>query len=392
MMENINPQDTSSTLNIKNYFEKDTKTGTILVIDDELGPRESLRMLFKDDYNVITAESGDTGIEKLKENNPDIIILDLKMPGKGGIETLEEIRHIDEKVPVIILTGYGDMEAAKKAIHLGAIEFISKPFDIKEMRQIVKKACEKRILEKRSERLIADLNKVNRNLQERMSQLENMATIGQLAAEIIHDINNLLTIIYGYTQILVKEIDIENLPERNRRHIEIIEQEINRCRHISRSILELAKAKKKVADTDINDVVKKVIELFENSTMGKNVSFSLRLNNIPLIKANPHQIHQAIVNIILNAVQSMEGVGEIVLSTDKSDDKNICISIKDTGKGIPEEMTKKLAEPFVSMGKEGGTGLGLTIASRIIKNHKGKLEIKSKEGEGTEVLIYLPVE
>ena len=389
MMENINQQDISSTLNTKRNFDLDTKFGTILVIDDELGPRESLRILFKDDYTVITAESGDKGIQELKKHNPDVIILDLKMPNKGGLETLEEIRDIDEKVPVIILTGYGDMDAAKKAIHLGAIEFISKPFDIKEMRKIVKRASEKRLIEKRSERLIADLNILNNNLKERMAQLENMATIGQLSAEIIHDINNLLTIIYGYTQILVKELDIQNLPERNKKYIEIIEQEINRCRHITRSILELAKAKKTIVDTDINVIVKKVVELFEHSTLGKNIKFTLQLDKIPSIKADPYQLHQAIVNIVLNSIQSMEVPGSITITTGLSDN-NILLSIKDTGKGIPEELIQKITDPFITE-KEGGTGLGLAIASRVIKNHNGKLKIHSQPGIGTEVVISLPV-
>ena len=389
MMENINQQDISSTLNTKRNFDLDTKFGTILVIDDELGPRESLRMLFKDDYTVITAESGDKGIQELKKHNPDVIILDLKMPNKGGLETLEEIRDIDEKVPVIILTGYGDMDAAKKAIHLGAIEFISKPFDIKEMRKIVKRASEKRLIEKRSERLIADLNILNNNLKERMAQLENMATIGQLSAEIIHDINNLLTIIYGYTQILVKELDIQNLPERNKKYIEIIEQEINRCRHITRSILELAKAKKTIVDTDINVIVKKVVELFEHSTLGKNIKFTLQLDKITSIKADPYQLHQAIVNIVLNSIQSMEVPGSITITTGLSDN-NILLSIKDTGKGIPEELIQKITDPFITE-KEGGTGLGLAIASRVIKNHNGKLKIHSQPGIGTEVVISLPV-
>jgi len=389
MMENINQQDISSTLNTKRNFDLDTKFGTILVIDDELGPRESLRMLFKDDYTVITAESGDKGIQELKKHNPDVIILDLKMPNKGGLETLEEIRDIDEKVPVIILTGYGDMDAAKKAIHLGAIEFISKPFDIKEMRKIVKRASEKRLIEKRSERLIADLNILNNNLKERMAQLENMATIGQLSAEIIHDINNLLTIIYGYTQILVKELDIQNLPDRNKKYIEIIEQEINRCRHITRSILELAKAKKTIVDTDINVIVKKVVELFEHSTLGKNIKFTLQLDKITSIKADPYQLHQAIVNIVLNSIQSMEVPGSITITTGLSDN-NILLSIKDTGKGIPEELIQKITDPFITE-KEGGTGLGLAIASRVIKNHNGKLKIHSQPGIGTEVVISLPV-
>ncbi|MCM8762117.1 MAG: response regulator [Candidatus Omnitrophica bacterium] len=389
MTENINPQDILSTLNIKGNSENDLKFGTILVIDDELGPRESLRILFKDDYNVITAESGNKGIAELKKHNPDIIILDLKMPEKSGIETLEEIRDIDEKVPVIILTGYGDMESAKKAIHLGAVEFISKPFDVKEMRNIVKKVCEKRFIAKRSERLIADLNILNKKLTTRMTQLENMATIGQLSTEIIHDINNLLSIIYGYTQILVKELDMQNLPDRNKKYIEIIEQEIGRCRHLTSSILELAKAKENIVDTDINIIVKKIVELFENSTLGKNTKFKSHLDKIPLIKADTYQLHQAIVNVILNSIQSMDNPGSITITTGLSKN-NIILSIKDTGKGIQEEIIQKITDPFFTS-KESGTGLGLAIANRVIRNHNGKLEIKSKPGNGTEVVISLPV-
>ncbi len=123
-------------------FDKDRYT--ILVIDDELGPRESLRILFKNKYNVITAESGDKGIEIVKTQKVDIIILDLKMPKKNGMDTLAEIRKYDKDVPVIILTGYGDMETAKKLMQYGIIEFVSKPFEISEMEEIVAKWIERK--------------------------------------------------------------------------------------------------------------------------------------------------------------------------------------------------------------------------------------------------------
>lgn len=388
MMENINPQDISSTLNTKKTSDIDTKLGTILVIDDELGPRESLRMLFKDDYHMIIADSGDAGIREVKERDPDIIILDLKMPNKGGLETLEEIRYIDEKIPVIILTGYGDMESAKKAISLSVVEFISKPFDIQDMRKIVKRVSEKRIIEKRSERLIADLNILNNNLKTRLTRLENMATIGQLSTEIIHDTNNLLTIIYGYIQILIKELDIQQLPDKQKKYVEIIEREIGKCRYVTQGILELAKAKRVIEDTDVNVVLNNVVELFKNAVMGKNTEFNLQLETIPTIKRDPQQLHQAIVNIIMNSLQSMETPGRITITTRLSDN-NILISIKDTGKGMPEDMIQKITDPFVT-NKAEGTGLGLTIASRVIRNHNGKLKIYSEQNKGTEVVISLP--
>ena len=109
----------------------------ILVIDDEIGPRESLRILFKDNYDVLVANNGEEGIQVIKKNPPDLIILDLKMAGMDGIEVLQKIKAINQKAKVIILTGYGSPEMTQEAQNLGAIFCLNKPFDIFEIRQIV---------------------------------------------------------------------------------------------------------------------------------------------------------------------------------------------------------------------------------------------------------------
>ncbi len=390
-MGNTVQQDISARSVTKNHSDGADKEGTILVIDDELGPRESLRMLFKDDYTVITVENGDKGIALLKKHNPDMVILDLKMPGKNGIETLEEIRGIDEKVPVIILTGYGDMEAAKKAIHLGTLEFISKPFDIKEIRKIVKESCEKRHIEKRSEKLVYQLNTLNSSLKERMAQLENMATIGQFSAEIIHEVNNLLTVIYGYAQILMKEIDKDNLQSGNKKYVSIIENEIKRCREITKSVVELARTNMEIKNVDINKIVNKIVELFENSRIAKKIRFITECGeNIPEIKADANQIHQAIINVVLNSIQAIESNGQIIIKTG-TDGNNLFVSIKDNGKGIPEKAIGRITEPSFTIDKKNGTGLGLSITNRVIQNHNGRMEIKSDINKGSEFTIYLPL-
>jgi len=118
--------------------------GTVLVIDDELGPRESLRLILKDSYTVFTASGGDEGLSVLRKNQIDIVILDLRMPGKTGLETLEEIRSIDTEIPVIILTGYGTIEDARQATHHRVFEFLAKPFDIPVMKDIINRAVENR--------------------------------------------------------------------------------------------------------------------------------------------------------------------------------------------------------------------------------------------------------
>src|SRR6478736_9957936 len=106
----------------------------VLVIDDEMGPRESLRMLLKPNYQVQTADCVEGGLKLLKEKQPDTIVMDIRMPGMTGIEGLRKIREIDPHLSVIMLTGFGALETAKEAVRLGANDYISKPFDAGEMR------------------------------------------------------------------------------------------------------------------------------------------------------------------------------------------------------------------------------------------------------------------
>ncbi|MGC8804886.1 MAG: response regulator, partial [Candidatus Ratteibacteria bacterium] len=182
-----------------------SEKNTVLIIDDELGPRESLRILLKDSYNVYLATNGDEGISMVKTHVVDAVVLDLRMPGRSGLETLEEIRKINPDVPVIVLTGFGTLEAAQKAVHLNIFEFISKPFDINEMKECIRRAVEKNKINLSARAIINQLNNLNTNLEQKIHELEKFAMLGELSAEILHEINNPLTIILGYVQILMQE-------------------------------------------------------------------------------------------------------------------------------------------------------------------------------------------
>ena len=126
-----------------------TTQDTVLIIDDERGPRESLRFLLKNEYNVTCAESVDRGVLWLREEQPDLIIMDIRMPGKDGIEGLFEIRKLDKHVSVVMLTGYGALETAQQALRLGANDYLNKPFDAEEMRQIVRRYVQRTKLERK---------------------------------------------------------------------------------------------------------------------------------------------------------------------------------------------------------------------------------------------------
>ena len=385
MQENINPKDIFSQLGIKEKF--DEKKPTILVIDDELGPRESIRMIFKNRYNVIPVESGERGIEVIKKIKVDVIILDLKMGGKNGIETLEEIRKYDEKVPVIILTGYGDMESARKAMHFGVIEFMTKPFDIPELESIINRAIEKIRIERESERLKDELSSLNSKLLKKFEEIEKLATIGQMSTEVIHEINNLLTVIHGYIQLLLQEVSSKELTMK---YITTIESEIKRCKNIAKNIMELAKEEYEIEDVNVNETIEKLINFLRESKLCKNVNFNVELEKSPIIiKANKNHFHQAILNLLLNSAQSIEKEGFIDIKTKKFGDLMI-IEIKDNGKGIPKETIEKVLDPFY-ISKEKTNGIGLSFTAKIIKKYGGNFEIKSEIGKGTEFKIIFPL-
>src|SRR3954462_13089051 len=132
----------------------------VLVIDDEMGPRESLRMLLKPNYQVHTADCVESGIKLLKEKNPDTIVMDIRMPGISGIEGLRQIREIDPHLSVIMLTGFGALETAKEALRLGANDYISKPFDAGEMRKVIPRNVERTRLQRASETAASEVKEL----------------------------------------------------------------------------------------------------------------------------------------------------------------------------------------------------------------------------------------
>src|SRR5947208_7239082 len=179
----------------------------ILVIDDEIGPRESLRMLLKPDYNVQTADCVEAGLKLLKEKKPDAIVMDIRMPGMTGIEGLRRIRQIDPHLSVIMLTGFGALETAKEALRLGANDYISKPFDAREMREVIGRNVERTRVQRTSETAAAEIRELNNRLLKELAQKERLASLGQASAEFVHDLGNPLTIVWGYVQLLAKKIE-----------------------------------------------------------------------------------------------------------------------------------------------------------------------------------------
>lgn len=242
--------------------------------------------------------------------------------------------------------------------------------------------------------IIRDVTEMNRT-REMLIQSAKLASIGELAANVAHEINNPMTAILGYSSLIMEELDVSSPYYED---IKTIEQESHRVKNIIRNLLDFSrqrKAEKKMAD--INEVLKGSISLMAHMSRNSNVTIAVTQGeDLPLLNIDEHQIKQVFINVIGNAVQSMPDGGQLKIVTELSKKKSregehATIRFKDTGCGISKASLNKIFDPFYSSKGEKGTGLGLSVSYGIIKNHGGDILVNSKEGKGSTFTVLLPV-
>ncbi len=231
---------------------------------------------------------------------------------------------------------------------------------------------------------ITDL-KEKENLEKQLLQADKLATIGQLAAGVAHEINNPLGNISLYTQMLLKKTADDATKDK----LMVINDEANRAANIVNGLLDFARQSElKLSHIDINKEIGKVLGILKPRL--KDIKVNTALAPLPLILADSGQIQQVIMNLLKNSIQSITENGEIIVKT-SAKQGYAEMSISDNGCGIPKENLDKIFDPFFTTKEQGkGTGLGLSISYGIIKRHNGSIEVKSEAGKGTTFTIKLP--
>src|SRR5258708_7295491 len=218
------------------------RRGTLLIVDDEDGPRQSLRVIFKDEYDLLMAEDGPTAIKLAQEKEIDVAVLDIRMAGMSGIEVLERLKYVKPDIEAIMMTAFETTDTIRQALRLRACDYINKPFDLVTMRAAVGQAMQRRTLE-------SEIHSSAEKVQELLNELQNQRieeqiakTRGDIYASIIHDINGPLTVISGFVQVLNQRLgrstrlemeDLEFIKDRLR----IIARQVGNCIEISRRYL-----------------------------------------------------------------------------------------------------------------------------------------------------------
>jgi len=371
----------------------------VLVIDDELGPRESLRMLLKPSYQVYTAENVETGLRILRDKKPDAVISDIRMPGTSGIDGLRKIREIDPHVAVIMLTGFGALETAKEALRLGANDYISKPFDAREMREVIGRNVERTRNQRIGVNAAAEIRELNSRLLKELAQKERLASLGQASAEFVHDLGNPLTIVWGYVQLLAKKLELsekENGAKNgtSAKELNIIEQNVRLCRELltmwqSYGSVEASPHK----PISVTQIVREVVKGVGPMAVESGIELRSTICNDPCtLLGDSVQIMRAIQNVIINALQaSSEKQGPVEVSCTRKD-FYVDVRVEDTGYGITQEQMAKIFDPYFTT-KQGksGTGLGLYITKKVVEDHNGSIKVDSKPQTGTVFTIRLPL-
>ena len=371
----------------------------VLVIDDELGPRESLRILLKKDYEVFCADSVLRGIELLKEHQPDVIIMDIRMPGMSGIEGLREIRSLDSYVSVIMLTGFGALETAQEALRLGASDYLKKPFDTKEILEIIRQNVRRTELHRKRARTERDLQELNRRLVAEMAKKDRMASLGQASAELVHDLRNPLTVVLGYVQILSEDLHKARdthggTPQSTEEYIDIIERSIQRCRDLIDTWQDLGrKSNRQLQPVNPARIVEDVIKTQRALAASRNSSLDVWMRDEEAqVLGDSTQLARAIQNVVGNAVEALREQGGHVEIEAQREGAEYVIRVKDDGVGIAPENMPHVFEPyFTTKSGKKGTGLGLFITRKIVEDHKGHIDVNSTAGVGTVMTIVLPL-
>jgi two-component system NtrC family sensor kinase len=238
---------------------------------------------------------------------------------------------------------------------------------------------------------VAERSQELERIQAQLIRSEKLASLGELVAGIAHEINNPLTGILVFSSLIKNDSRLDTALKSD---IDMVIQETERCATIVKGLLDFSRESvPQKTCTSLNGILDASLALVKNQALFQNISIVLDYSQeIPEILADPHQLEQVFINILLNASHAMSTGGILRIVTEFAADRNsVVVKIADTGCGIPEENLAKIFDPFFTTKETSGTGLGLSVSYGIINSHGGSIEVESSVGVGTAFTIHLPI-
>jgi signal transduction histidine kinase len=348
---------------------------SLLIVDDERGPTESLRMVFKSAYDVFTAPGGNEALEIVHQRPIDVVTLDLRMPGMPGVEVMEHIKRHDPDIEIIVVTGYASLDSAVRGLRNRVFDYVTKPFDVPQISTLVHRAVQRRRESQRARRVKDDF-----------------------LANLSHELRTPLSAIIGYNSILTEELHTR-LNEDQRVAFDRIQANSQKLLNLIETVLllnSLDAGELQLAQStfDARETLRRVARHFAAAARRRGLTLTVEGDLTPLwLTSDEHKLERVLWALIDNAVKFTPD-GSIGLGAHLSSDRMMVeLSVRDTGVGIDSADIAQLVDeitPTPSL-RARGLGLGLRMASRLTDFLGGRLGVRSASGSGTHFTVALPV-
>ncbi|AGK57982.1 integral membrane sensor hybrid histidine kinase [Hyphomicrobium denitrificans 1NES1] len=380
----------------------DTRTGLplLLVVDDEPDMRRYLVTMLRESYRVIEAEDGIGALEKARSATPDLILLDIMLPGVSGLEVCRTLKERPETraIKIIVLTARADEEAKIVALKNGADDFLIKPFSGIEVRSRIANFI-------RAAQLERDLQRTNVELKDSLQQLREteaalvqnarLSALGTMAAGLLHEIGNPLNFMGTALQLAARDPTIQGDPD-TADTMKDIQAGYDRIHRVVTDLRGFTAPQKPEHPRPfpIESAIDHALRFTAHVQNGINITRDISQNGT--VFGSQSTISQVLVNLIANAVAAVRTVEEQrqpeIRISSWVQGKELFVSVRDNGTGIDPKIQSQIFDPFFSTKDVGeGMGLGLAVSHRIIANHGGSLSVKSSPGEWTEFRFNLPL-
>ena len=405
----------------------------ILIVDHLPKVRSALAEELSPLYDCSEAPSAIAAMSRLREKEFSIVITETMLPGLSGVELLRFVVRDYPDTAVIVLSDIDRPQRALDAVRLGAFDYLIKPCEPVVLQMTIERAIERRRLLMDARRYKRDLEQRNleleqgkRELQRLQAQIvhsEKMASLGQLAAGIAHELNNPVGFVYGNLDLLKEKLDglrrllcyydYTPLDAKAAQEVDTIKREIgydaskqdldsmiNDCLEGAERIRDIVRNLRTFSHLDGAELKRTNVHLGIDSTLrilskyfsAENLSLFREYGELPEIDAYPGQLNQVWMNLLVNAAQAIgKKAGTVTIRT-RLIGENVEVSISDTGMGISPECMSRIFDPFFTTKTVGeGAGLGLSISFGIIERHKGRIDVINRPGEGATFVVQIPV-
>ncbi|MEH2170679.1 MAG: response regulator [Nostoc sp.] len=420
-------------------MSKTPNNGFILIVDDNPTNLSLLcEALNSEGFRFRVAVDGESAIAQAERNQPELILLDVQMPGIDGFETCCRLKAnpVTQNIPIIFTTALADTESKTKGFSLGAVDYIPKPFAQEEVIARVRVHLQLKKLTESLEQQVSDRTKALQKVQVKLVQQEKLSTLGELISGIGHEINNPINFISsnipplqgyiaGVTELLllyeqeypnptakittaIENLDLNFVLEDMGKILISLQLGSERIRNLSNSLRNFCRSDRDAKiSADLHQGLDSTLMILQHRLKANGDRPTIEVIKsygvLPEVNCYIGQMNQVFMNILANAIDALDEaimhgkmsnlIPQIQIATEIDSEQLVVIRIADNGIGIPERLKKRLFEPLFTTKTVGkGTGLGLSIAYEIVvEKHKGVLDVNSQPGMGTEFIIKIPI-